>query len=259
MEETDETRKRRPRPPLPLSEEDLTAVMEEHSTEGTESASPFWRAVLSIVLAAPVAAFLVLIIIDIYPTFALKTGLREPPPISAPAMPAEPEPKKEDKQLEKLIKAFEKSNRALVKAISKQTGAVLKLAEKKPDVIKVEAPKIEKIEVKVPKQAAPGQNVERQAAAPPKIIVVKVPSGEKFDLEYEKRKILELANVDLDDPVTGPDVFQDVKSRDVLKEIIRSLNAIIAAARDHEEVSDFLKSNALEAKKRAVKRLSELK
>lgn len=255
----DENIPRRPRPGLPLNEEDLAMAMgmerEEEEGAAAPAAPPFSFAKLfvTIALAAPVAVFLAMMVMDLYPAFARMTGLREEAAGAQRIVKTDAEKAKEKEgPLAGLAEAIRASSRDIAAAVGRQTEAVLKLAGRKPDVVKVEAPEVR---VKVPERApAPAQAAQR-----PKIVVVKVPTAEKFDLAYEKQKILELSGVDIDDPVSGSKPFDAVKSRDALKEVIRSLDAIIAASRDHAEVGDFLKGNALEAKKLARQALSRMK
>ncbi len=237
---------RRKKMNLPLSDDDFALAYGESGADDLEYEEPFHpvsyiKLFFAIVFAAPVATFLALAVIDLYSGFAVSAGLRKPQPLPAPVV--KKEPSGESEKLLKLVEAFDKSNKKLLAAIGKQTEAIIKLAEKKPVTIKVESPK------------GSGQ----VKAQPPKIVVVKVPSREKFDLNYEKQKVLELAGIDLDDPVTNSKPFNSIKSRDVLKELIRSFDLIIAAARDHDEVSDFLKSNAMTAKKYATRRLKKVR
>lgn len=196
----------------------------------------------TIVIAAPVAVLLSLMAFDFYSGVAVSLGLKNEPPAQAPLRP-EPKPVAEtNDKLGQWLSAFEKSNRKLTASLEKQTLAISKLADKKPQVIKVETPKVKETKTRAPK-----------------IIVVKVPTREKFDLNYEKQKIYELAGVDMDDPITSAKPFNVIKSRDVLKELIRSFDLIIAASRDHDEISDFLKSNAMTGKKHTTRRLKKVR
>ncbi|HEB71416.1 MAG TPA: hypothetical protein ENI77_02200 [Nitrospirae bacterium] len=199
----------------------------------------------TIVISAPVAVLLSLIVYDVYSGVAVSLGLQKERIVQAPARPAPLEKKaaKTDDRSGEWIKAFAKSNRKLTASLEKQTSAILKLANRKPQIVKVESRKQGK----------------KKKVSNPKIIVIKVPSREKFDLNYEKQKVYELAGVDLDDPVTSAKPFNAIKSRDVLKELIRSFNLIIAASRDHDEVSDFLKSNAMTGKGYATLRLKKIR
>ncbi|MGK7345205.1 MAG: hypothetical protein ACNS63_05295 [Candidatus Nitrospinota bacterium M3_3B_026] len=257
--EKDEGAPRRSRPGLPLNEEDLAMAMgmereEEDRVHEAPAAPPFSFAKLfvTIALAAPVAVFLALMVMDFYPGFARMAGLREEKIIAPEVEKAGAgESEKEKDPLAGLAESIQKSNRDLVAAVNRQTEAALKLAEKKPDVIKVEAPEVK---IKPPSQA------KAPVVEGPRIVVVKVPTAEKFDLAYEKKKILELSGVDLDDPISASSKpFSAMESRDALKEVIRSLDEIIASSRDHEEVGEFLKNNALEAKKLARQALSRMK
>lgn len=238
---------------LPINEEDLALVYgggEEAHEEELEAAAPFsfLKLFFTIIIAAPVATALSLAVGDVYDDFAKGVGLRKAP---VPVIAQQPAEKPEDKTADsdyvrKLADALEglgKTNRSLVSAVNSQTKALEKMAAKKPDVVKVET----------------GAKVPDVKVDSPKVIVVKVPSRERFDLEYEKRRILELAHIDIDDPVTGPGPFNKIGSREIIKELIRSFNAILAASRDHEEVSDILKENVLLGKKYALQRLKKLK
>jgi len=195
----------------------------------------------TIVISAPVAVFLSLMVYDAYSGFAVSVGLKKEMPVHESARPA-PLVKTDDK-LGEWLNAFDKSNRRLGASLEKQTSAILKLANKKPQIVKVEN----------------RRKGKKTKASDTKIIVIKVPSREKFDLNYEKQKIYELAGVDMDDPITNAKPFNAIKSRDVLKELIRSFNLIIAASRDHDEVGDFLKNNAMTGKKHATRRLKKVR
>lgn len=226
---------------LPLHKEDEALAYGELSDDSDfDVETPVFvisyiRLFFTIVIAAPAAVLLSLMVHDIYSSVAVGVGLKNEPPAQALIQPV-PEAKTDDR-LGEWLSAFEKSNRELVASLEKQTAAILRLAEKKPGIIKVESPK----------------------GKASKIIVVKVPSREKFDLNYEKQKIYELAGVDMDDPITSAKLFNVIKSRDVLKELIRSFNLIIAASRDHDEISDFLKSNSMTGKKYATRRLKKVR
>jgi len=235
---------------LPLNDEDLelayggSSMDEEHDEYYAYQGISFIGLALAIILSAPVATFLALVVMDIYPDLAISVGLRNPEPAITQVAPA-PVTKvaEREESLAKWIGAFEKSNRELVTAINKQSKTLADIANKKPDIIKVESEGARK--------SAPTQI----KVASPKVIVVKVPTREKFDLEYEKQKVLELSGVDLDDPVASSRPFDRIKSRDTLKELKRSLDLIISNARDHDEISDFMKKNALTAKRYVINRL----
>ncbi len=235
---------------LPLNDEDLELAYggshldEEHDEYYAYQGISFIRLALAIILSAPVATFLALVVMDIYPDLATSMGLRKPEPVITQADPvAVAKVAEKDESLAKWIGAFERSNRELVAAINKQSKVLADIANRKPDVIRVES--------KTSQKSAPPQI----KVASPKVIVVKVPTRERFDLEYEKQKVLELSGVDLDDPVASSKPFDRIKSRDTLKELKRSLDLIISNARDHDEISDFMKNNALTAKRYVIKRL----
>lgn len=244
---------------LPLAEDDIAQAfgrvkenLEPVEVENNTGGFSYPKLVLAIALSAPLATFLSLLVIDLYDPFAQSVGLRATQVIETSVV-VEKKDSGDDK-FTKLLGSIEKSNRQMVSAIKKQTTAitkqasaitkqgeaVTKLANKKPSVIKVEPARAGKVPA-------------------PKLVVVRVPSHDKFELAYEKQKVLELSGLDLDDPVAGTNPFKSLNSRDALKETIRALDTIIAAAKDHAEVGDFLKSNSLKAKKYALKRLSKLK
>ena len=220
--------------PLPLSEDDLALAFGAAAESAHEPAPApargfsFVKLFFVIVLAAPLAATLALAAADGYERLAARLGMR---PQSAPEAPS-------TAAIAPLVAQLKASQDALAASMAKQTAAIAALAQRAS-------------EPPAPTPAA--------APAEPKIIVVKVPSRETFDLDYEKQKIRELAGIDMDDPITNSAPFDKLASRDAVKELIRSFDAIIAAARDHDEVSAFLKSNALEGKKHAARRLQKLK
>ncbi|VAX17522.1 hypothetical protein MNBD_NITROSPINAE02-391 [hydrothermal vent metagenome] len=221
---------------LPLHDDDIPDAFGAKKQQPAESKPQQRRGVsylllfVTIVVAAPVAALLVLAVIDLYEPLSVKLGLKNEPAMVAPVASAINSD--EDERLAMWVELTKKNNKALVNSINKQTKAILKLAKKKPARIKVPPAKVE-------------------------VIVVKVPTRESFSLEYEKKKLLDLAGVDLDDPVVESS-FDTVVSKQVLKEIIRSLDSIIKASRNNSAISSFQKSNALKAKKYAKKRLSKI-
>ncbi|MBI4829708.1 MAG: hypothetical protein HY804_13040 [Nitrospinae bacterium] len=232
----DEPNARAPRKgPLPLNEDDLALAFGAAAEAIREPAPPpapgfsFIKLFIVIVLAAPLATVLALAAADGYERYAKPLGFRASP-APAPEAPARD-------ALAPLVAQFKALQDSLAAALNKQTEAIAALAGR----------------------AAESASPPAAAPAETKIIVVKVPSRETFDLDYEKQKIRELAGIDMDDPITNSAPFDKLASRDAVKELIRSFDAIIAAARDHDEVSAFLKSNALEGKKHATSRLRKLK
>ena len=139
---------------LPLSDEDFALAYGEsigQTGDGHNGPGPaisYWKLFMAIVLAAPLATLLALVVIDIYPGLAEKAGLRESPaPVSKATVKAE-KPAGAD-HTDKLIVSMKKSNAALISAIKKQvdatlkqtgamekqTSAIIKLADKKPQII----------------------------------------------------------------------------------------------------------------------------
>jgi hypothetical protein len=231
--------------PLPVEEEDLAPVMgraggEERPASLHHAPRPLTagRLLVTLILAAPVATVLSAAALDLYAGLAPIGGPR-PMATDEPAA-VEPAPAAMGKpsagiDIARLADVFEKSDRRIAAALETQAAALAKLAERKPDVVTVEA-----------------------KAAAPTIMVVKVPTREVFDLAYEKKKILDMAGIDIDDPVTAADLFDDVTNRTVMKEVIRALDEI-ATHKDEPEVDSFLLSNVLTAKKHARDRLKKLK
>ncbi len=221
---------------LPLHDDDMPEAFGGAKPRSTEGKPQPGRGVsylllfLTIVLAAPIAALLVLVVTDLYGPLSEKLGLNNEPAIVVPAGAVANT--QEEERLALWIKTIEKNNKALVYSINKQTKAILQLAKKKPGKIKIPPAKV-------------------------KVIVVKVPTKESFSLKYEKKKLLDLAGLDLDDPVVETS-FDTVSSKEVLKEIIRSLDSVIKASRNNSVISSFQKNNALKAKKYAKKRLSKM-
>lgn len=249
--------------PLPLTDEDLASVMDEEYEEpatlrilSPKKPRSYAKLFFTLVFAAPCAAVLTLTVIDVYDLYSPAFPWVKKPEIKEqvikPAPKIKPKPKPEEsatsidsKKFAALIASLEKSNQSLIAvlkkqgvAAEKQIKALEKIAKAKPDVVKI--------------------TTSSGGGGGAKIIVVKVPSREKFDLGYELQKILDLAGVDLDDPITSTS-FGSISSRDSLKEILNSLNAIIAASRDHDEVGEFLKSNAMTAKKIVQARLRKIR
>jgi hypothetical protein len=239
---------------LPISDEDLAMAYggesdHDHYPAPTTSTISYKKLFLTVVLAAPIATLLCMFVIEIWPMMATGMGLRDTV-VTDMVTSATTETKPSanfEKVMNKISSSIDLSNQRLTAALDRQSRAIVKIANKKPEVIKV--------------NEGAGQKAPEIKVAVPKtnVIVVKVPSREKFDLAYEKQKVIELSGVDLDDPITSSKLFDRIKSRDVVKELIRSFNAIIAAARDHDEVSDFMKKNALTAKKHAARRLKKLR
>lgn len=239
---------------LLLNETDIDDDMDDeshlHGSGGGNHGFSFGKLFVTIVVAAPIAAILSLTAIDAYKSF-----MKESTEVSDETAESLKKVPTDQDKVAKIVSAINKSNGKVASAIKKQTeainkqtaslrkqtDAIKKLANRKPDIINVEA---------------------KSGAAPvpvaPKVIVVKVPVSEKFDLAYEKQKVLDLVAVDLDDPVMSIKVFANVTSKEALREAINSFNAIIKASKTRKGITPFLKKNALSAKKFAGQRLKQL-
>lgn len=239
---------------LPISEEDLGegtdyGLDEDRIDYG--GGFSFVKLFFTILFAAPLATALALGVTDYYhEIMGNEAELKVPvtAKVTAPAHAVAPQKTSGISSAEfgKMVKAIEKSNRLIASAIEKQSKSakkemetLAKIAKQKPTVVKV----VSQVGGK---------------AKMPSIVVVRVPSKGKFDLDYELERILQLSEVDLDDPNISPEDFDQITSKPVLKEIIRALEYLIASAPTHPEIGDVLKKHAIKAKKYARARLGKL-
>ncbi len=89
-----------------------------------------------------------------------------------------------------------------------------------------------------------------------KILVITNQTG-TFSFKFEKQKLLELAGIDIDDPINGTETINKIKSPEILITAIDSFSNIILNGRG-KDVSDFHLKNSIEGKKLATKRLRKL-
>ena len=222
------------------SEEELHRVLEEHHNHDEAAFNyhgnyPFVKLFLAICLSAPVAAFLATKVIA---NFGANPGAIAPS-INAQAG---------GEDLSALIASQEKSNIKIAEAIGAQTSALEKLT----------AAVSATLATKAPEPAADGSEPTK-AMEKTKVILVKAPTQEPFDLGYEKIKILDLCGVDLDDPISGPEAFSKIDNVEIIKEVIHSFDIILASSKDNKEVSAFIKGNALKGRKFAIEQLKKIK
>ncbi len=239
---------------LPIIEEDLGhgtqyGIEEEGGDHGGRFS--FLKLFFTILVSAPLATALALAVTDYYNDIMMrdKAELKVPvtATVAAPVVAPRGTSGISSAEFNKMVKAIEKSNRLIASAIEKQSKSnkkemetLAKIAGRKPTVVKVVS------------QVGGGK------ARMPSIVVVRVPSKGKFDLDYELERILQLSEVDLDDPNISAEDFDHITSKPVLKEIIRALEYLIASARTHPEIGDTLKNHAIKAKKYARARLGKL-
>ena len=253
------------RNPLPLAEEDIRGSRAGDPTVvrpvRRKASVSFVKLFFTIIVAAPVAMVLSLAASDLYDQYApmakkpkatTADNIAEQTPAGALINKATPGDSADRVKLAFLIEALEKSNKSIATALDNQTKAV----ENQTKSIEAQGKALEKIANAKPQVA---QASSARSGKTPKIIVVKVPSREKFDLQYELQKILTLSGVDLDDPITSSAQFDAISSRGALKEVLGSLNTIIAASRNHAEVGEFLVQNSLKAKKYVQARLKKVR
>ena len=264
MDKNEDIKKPR-RNPLPLAEEDIRGSRAGDPTVvrpvRRKASVSFVKLFFTIIVAAPVAMVLSLAASDLYDKYAPMA--KKPKETAAEKIADQipkPAPTKEPDvaqgadtgKLASLIEALEKSNKNIATALDNQTKAV----ENQTKSIEAQGKALEKIANAKPQVS---QASSARSGSTPKIIVVKVPSREKFDLQYELQKILTLSGVDLDDPLTSSHQFDAISSRGALKEVLGSLNTIIAASRNHAEVGEFLVQNSLKAKKYVQARLKKVR
>lgn len=91
-----------------------------------------------------------------------------------------------------------------------------------------------------------------------KVVIIHPPYPSAFSFDSEKAKIYELGGVNLDDPPAVADKLEKVKSVELLYALMESLDRVVLNAAQNN-VSEFHVKNAIEWKKRALKRLQELR
>jgi len=91
-----------------------------------------------------------------------------------------------------------------------------------------------------------------------KVVVIQPPLSGQFSFDAEKAKIYDLSGINMDDPVSGANKLAQVKSVELLYSLMESFDRIVQNA-VAGNISDFHVKNAIEWKKRALKRLQELR
>jgi len=220
------------------SEEELLKTLEGHYHEDLlhrgDGIYSYLKLFAAICLAAPVAVFFSMIVISGFQPEE-KLQPRSATPMGEPAS-------SNSQQIDSLIGELEKSNSRIAAALATQTKALERIASRIPEATKGSV-----------------KSAQAGSAEGPKIIVVKVPVSEPFDLGYEKIKILQLCGVDLDDPISGPGKFAEMYNAEVVKEVIHSFDIILASSKNHKEVSAFIRGNALKGRKYSIEQLKKIK
>lgn len=91
-----------------------------------------------------------------------------------------------------------------------------------------------------------------------KVVIIHPSYPSAFSFDSEKAKIYELVGINLDDPPAVANKIEKVKSVELLYSLMESLDRVVLNAAQNN-VSDFHVKNAIEWKKRALKRLQELR
>lgn len=226
------------------SEEELLKTLDGHYHEDmlhrTDGAHKYFKLFVTICLAAPVATFFSMLVIT---GFGKGDSQKAPVPSSGSVS----EISMDQSGVVALLREMEKSNARIADSLEAQTRALEKMAVGIPNAV-VESAKA------TPAAVAPDISVEG-----PKVIVVKTPTVEPFDLGYEKLKIFQLCGVDLDDPISGPGKFSNIESVEVVKEVIHSLDLILASSKENKDISPFILGNALKGRKFAIEQMKKIK
>ncbi|GMT41601.1 MAG: hypothetical protein IEMM0002_0012 [bacterium] len=93
---------------------------------------------------------------------------------------------------------------------------------------------------------------------PRKVIVIHPERMGVFSLKREKKRLYELSGLDIDDPVKGSDIIEKINSVEILVLMMESFDRIIDNAKG-ESVSKFHIKNAVEGKRKAIKRIRKLR
>ncbi|MBI3580769.1 MAG: hypothetical protein HY098_01595 [Nitrospinae bacterium] len=91
-----------------------------------------------------------------------------------------------------------------------------------------------------------------------KVVIIHPSYPSAFSFESEKARIYELGGINLDDPPAVANKLEKVKSVELLYSLMESLDRVVLNAAQNG-ISDFHVKNALEWKKRALRRLQELR
>jgi hypothetical protein len=78
-----------------------------------------------------------------------------------------------------------------------------------------------------------------------------------FSIKYEKKKLLEIAGIDIDDPIKNTMKIRNIDSIKTLNQLKVSFNRILTNAKEHK-ISDFHIQSAKKGKRQAEQRLKEL-
>lgn len=91
-----------------------------------------------------------------------------------------------------------------------------------------------------------------------KVVIIHPALPGQFAFDAEKTKLYELSGINLDDPVSGVNKLAQTKSVELLYSVMESCDRVVLNAAA-SNISEFHVKNAIEWKKRAIKRLQDLR
>ncbi len=91
-----------------------------------------------------------------------------------------------------------------------------------------------------------------------KVVVISNEAPGRFSFKMEKKKLLEISGIDLDDPIAGTEITSNINSAEVLMAMIDSFNRILSKGGE-DGVTGFYVKNALAGKTQTLKRLKEIR
>jgi len=91
-----------------------------------------------------------------------------------------------------------------------------------------------------------------------KVVIINNEAPGSFSFKMEKKKLLEISGIDLDDPIADTDIISNINSADVLMAMIDSFNRILSKGGE-DGVTGFYVKNTLAGKTQALKRLKEIR
>jgi len=106
--------------------------------------------------------------------------------------------------------------------------------------------KINIMEITNDKKTAEGLSGDIEESAP-----------KTFSIKYEKKRLLEIAGIDIDDPIKNTMKIRNIGSARTLNSLLLSFNRILTNAKEYK-VSDFHVQSAKKGKRQAEERMKEL-
>jgi len=91
-----------------------------------------------------------------------------------------------------------------------------------------------------------------------KVVIINSEAPGSFSFKMEKKKLLEVSGIDMDDPMAGTETISNINSAEVLMAMIDSFNRILSKGGE-DGVTKFYVKNALAGKTQALKRLKEIR